>query len=60
MAKGTIRFTVDDLDFWKDYAKSKGFRNVSLFAHVAICQYEARHPGKKPWVSTAGALEGKK
>ena len=59
MPKGVIKLTVEDLDFWKDYAKSKGFKSVSLLAHVALYQYEARHPGKKPWVRTAEAYQAK-
>jgi hypothetical protein len=57
MAKGTISITVDDIDFWREYAKQKGFRTPALLAHVALYQYEARHPGKMPWVRTAGPLE---
>jgi hypothetical protein len=29
----------------------------ALLAHVALYQYESRHPGKRPWVRTAGPLE---
>lgn len=47
MPKGIVKFTVDNLDFWEEYAEAKGFKNVSALAYTALRQYESRHSGHK-------------
>ena len=59
MPKGTIQFTVDDKQYWENYARAKGLKTASALARVAMYQYEARHPLKDSVQYRPGATEGK-